>query len=297
MASGYSIATHGRELTREQVATTLIAPLQAAAVVLQAGPQVFLSQGGVPLRIPKISTVPVTDPWRGENTLIAEVDPTFDELVLLPSSLKSLKILHRFSNELARHSVVGIVSALQNAFVSKLAGILDSAFLVGDGTDGTITGLTNQDGVQDMAGVGAVTIDDLFDAESLLLAANADPSRAAWFLSPRSITSLRKLREGDGAGQYLLTPDVTAAGRYTLLGHPVYVSTQVPEDDGAGTDESTIVLADMSKVAVGIDDDFTTTVLDQTFGNYDQQALRVTCRYDIGLLNAEGVVVLRGVTA
>ncbi len=36
--------------------------------------------------------------------------------------------------------------------------------------------------------------------------------------------------------------------------------------------------------------------LSETFGHYDQLAIRVTCRFDIAPLNPEGIVVLNGVT-
>jgi len=38
------------------------------------------------------------------------------------------------------------------------------------------------------------------------------------------------------------------------------------------------------------------TILDQTFGNYDQQAIRVVARYDAAPLNAQAIVVLSGIT-
>jgi HK97 family phage major capsid protein len=41
----------------------------------------------------------------------------------------------------------------------------------------------------------------------------------------------------------------------------------------------------------------TVTILAERYGDYDQIGIRVTARFDIGLLNAEGVVVLNGVTA
>jgi HK97 family phage major capsid protein len=299
MPSSYNQATKGRELTREQVVDLLVQPLEAAAVVLAAGAHVFDAFGGVPVRVPRISSVALTDAWRLENTLIAEVDPTYDELVLLPSSLPSLKIIHRISNELARNSAVDVVNALKSALVAKIAAELDRAFLSGDGAAGGITGLINQDGVQEITSVGAPSVDDLFDAENMLLTANADPTTAAWFMSPRSLTALRKLRDGSGGagtGPYLLQPDVSAAGRFTLLGHPLYVTSGIPNDDGAGDNESSIVLADMSRVAVGRDDDFSVALLDQTFGNWDQIAIRITARFDIGMLNSEAAVVLRGVT-
>jgi len=35
-------------------------------------------------------------------------------------------------------------------------------------------------------------------------------------------------------------------------------------------------------------------ILDQTFGDYDQQAIRVTARYDAAPLNPEAVVIIEG---
>ena len=129
----------------------------ASTVFLQAGPRIFDSSGGVPLRIPKIAAWSVDDPWRAENTQIAESDPEYDEVMLLPSSLKSLKVLHRFSNELARHSVVNVANVLRDALVRRIALALDRAFLVGDGADDTVLGIANATGVQIMDTVGTPT--------------------------------------------------------------------------------------------------------------------------------------------
>ncbi|HVL06420.1 MAG TPA: phage major capsid protein [Egibacteraceae bacterium] len=295
MASGYTSASGGATLTREQVESILIEPLKAQAVVLAARPRLFFSNGGVPLRIPRLDAFDLTDPWRSENTLIKEEDPDFGEVVLLPSSLKSLKVLHRISNELARHAVTDIANTLGTAMVSEVARAFDAAALVGTGAANTVTGLANSTGVQTTAGVGTPTVDDLYDAEGKLMAANANPATAAWFMAPRDLTALRKQREGAGTGAYLLQPSPTEAGRLTLLGHPVYVTTGIPTNGGAGT-ESKIILADMQQVAVGIDAEPTFTILDQTYGDWDQVALRVVARMDIAPLNPAGVVVLTGVT-
>ena len=296
MPSGYQSATGGATLTAPQVEQILIAPLKARAVVLQAGSRIFYSRGGVPLRIPRLDSVTLNDPWRSENTLIAETDPTLGEVVLLPSSLKSLKVLHRISNELARHAVTDIANTLGGALVGEVARNADAAFVVGDGAANTVRGLANATGVQVTAATGTPTVDKLYDAENKLMAANADPATAAWFMAPRDLTALRKQREGAGTGAYLLQPSPTEAGRMTLLGHPVYVSTGIPVNGGAGTNESRIILADLQQVAVGIDMEPTFTILDQTFGDWDQVALRIVCRMDIAPLNPAGVVVLTGVT-
>lgn len=291
MASGYTTTAGGGALTQEQVAALLVEPLLASAVVLAAQPRIFTSQG-VPLRVPKITALDLADPWRAENTLIAESDPTYGELVLLPSTLKSLKVIHRISNELARNAVTDVANVLSAALVARVANAIDKAFLVGDGAASTILGIANATGVQAMAAVGSPTVDDLHDAIGLAMQANAKPS--AWFMNPRDLVSLRKVKDTSGA--YLVHPDPAQAAGYTLLGLPVHVTTQIPRNGGVGVNESRIILADMSQVAVGRDQDVTVTLLSERYGDFDQVGIRVTARFDVGVLNAEGVVVLNGVT-
>jgi HK97 family phage major capsid protein len=74
------------------------------------------------------------------------------------------------------------------------------------------------------------------------------------------------------------------------------VTTQVSAAGGVGTNESTIILADMSQVTVGRDLDISVVLLEERYADFDQIGIRVTARFDIAPLNAEGVVVLRGVT-
>jgi HK97 family phage major capsid protein len=296
MPSGYSTTAAGGALVPEQVAALLIEPLLAEAVVLRARPRIFTAQGA-PVLVPKILSLDLADAWRSENTLIGESDPIYGEVQLLPTALKSLKVLHRLSNELARNAGQNVAQALSVALVRRVANAVDKAFLVGDGASSTIVGLANQTGVQSVAAVGSPTVDDLHDAEGLLLTANGSPESAAWFLAPRTLTSLRKLREGGATGAYLLQPDPAEGGGYQLLGHPVFVTTQIPVNTGAGANESVIILADMSQVAVGRDQDISVTLLPERFADFDQLGIRVTARFDIAPLNAAAIVVLRGVTA
>lgn len=295
MPSGMDQTGGGRELTAEQVVAMLVEPLMAQSVVLRAGPRIFTTSGGAPVRVPTIieyeigqsgasPTVGGSDMsyWYGENEQIEDTDPEFGEVTLLPSNLKSIKVLHRFSNELARLAVVNIANALRDAIVRRVALAIDRAFLLGDGAGNTVRGLVHLPDVQEMSYGGTVTVDDLIDAEGLALEANASPS--AWFLNPAAWTALQKQREGAGTGQYLLTPDPTQAGVMRLRGLPAYPTTQLP----AGT----LMLADMSQVAVARDVDASVKLLDQTFGDFDQLALRVVTRMDIAALNPEGVVVM-----
>lgn len=280
------------ELTAEQVQRILVAPLADQSVFLAAGPRIFDSAS--PVRIPKMGG-PITDPgWTGENELIPERDVTFDEVTLLPSTMKSVKVLTRFSNELARQSVVSLDAALKDRLVRDVADKLDSQLLSASG-DGITTprGLFAYAGTQTLAVNGPLTLDNLLDAEGLVLAANVNVAAVRWLITSGDFVGLRKTK--DTTGQYIVQPNVAAGAGYTLLGHPVTVTNRLPNTTGA-TPTGRAALVDFSQIAVARDVAPSVKVLDQTFGEYDQMALRVVARYDAAPLNAEAVVALTGIT-
>ena len=162
----------------------------------------------------------------------------------------------------------------------------------GDGTT-TPRGLFAWSGTQSLDVAGPLTLDHLHDAEGAALAANVDPAAVRWLLRSREFTTLRK--EKDTTGRFLIQPDPTEAGAYRLLGHPVTVTNRLP-DTTATPATGRAALVDFSQVALARDTDPSVTILDQTFGDYDQQALRVVARYDAAPLNPEAVIVLRGIT-
>jgi HK97 family phage major capsid protein len=283
--------TTAPELTAEQVQRILVQPLEAESRFLASGPRIFDSANQI--RIPKMGGA--TSPsWHGENEQITEQDVDFDEIVLLPSTMKSIKVLTRFSNELARQSVVALDAALKARLVRDVAATLDAQLFSASG-DGIATpkGMFAWTGTQTLPVDGALTLDHLHDAEGLVLAANVDPSRVRWIMTSREFVELRKVK--DTQGRYLIQPDPTEAGAYRLLGHGVTVTNRVPDTTGA-TPTGRAALVDFSQIAVARDQSPSVKVLDQTFGDYDQQALRVTARYDAAPLNPEAVVKLTGIT-
>ncbi|WP_454835134.1 phage major capsid protein [Rhodococcus qingshengii] len=286
-----STAGAGSVLSAEQITNIVTVPLQKASVFLASGPTIIDSHG--PVRIPTY-TGSTSPSWHGENELIDEVEPTFSEVLLLDPKIESIKSLHRYSNELARQSIVETIGAIQSRMITDVAGKIDDTFIAGTGAGGTQPkGILNYTGTQEILTVGVPTIDKLHDAEGLALGAEIDPTRLRWFMHSRDFVNIRKIK--DSAGRYLVQPDVTQSGAYMLLGHPVVVTNRIPVNGGTGTNESSIVLADMSMITVARDLSPTVTLLDQTFGDFDQQAIRVVCRYDAAPVNPKGIVVLRGV--
>lgn len=264
------------QLIREQVSSILIEPLEAESVVLDSGVRIF--DTAEPLRIPKL-TGSDEPSWVGESELIPEHDVDFDEVALMPTSRKSVKTLIKFSNEVLRQSVIGLDSVLKARLVSDVARKLDTAFLTGDGSDHTVTGIINQEGVQEAA-LNASEPDSFLDALALATAAEVTPNR--WFLSGDDFASLRKVK--DKNNKYILEADITRDTTYRLFGVPVTVTNKLSQGQG--------ILADTSEIAVARDTNPTVTVLSERYAEYDQQAIRVTARFDLGLLRPEGVIVL-----
>ncbi|RBP64140.1 HK97 family phage major capsid protein [Brevibacterium sanguinis] len=264
------------ELLKEQVSALLIQPLEAQSIFLSSGVRIF--DTAEPLRIPKLvsSSSPA---WVGEGELIPEHDVNFDEVTLMPRDRKSIKTLIRFTNELLRQSTVGLDAVLKERLVSDVSRKLDTAFLVGDGTNGSVTGIVNQAGAQ-QAVLDTTNPDSLLDALAMASAAEVTPTR--WFISGTDFFALRKLKDADG--KYLIVSDLTAGASYTLFGIPVTVTNKLPTGKA--------VLANMAEVAVARDTNPTVKLLDQRYAEFDEQAIRVTARFDLGLLHPEGVIVL-----
>lgn len=280
------------ELTTEQVQKILVQPLEQKSLFLASGPRIFDSNGSQ-IRIPKMGG-PTAPAWHGENELITEQDATFDEVVLLPSTMKSIKVITRYSNELARQSIVSLDAALKDRLVTDVAATLDTAFFgsTGDGIT-TPQGMLAWVGTQTVdAGGEAIDLDILLDAWGKALAANVDMTKLRWFMRPGAFTALRKIKEATGSNKYVLTPDASQDGVFRLFGTQVVITSRLPLD--AETQQS-VVLADMSQVAVARDLAPTVKVLTERYADYDQQALRVIARYDVGTLNPEAVVKITNV--
>lgn len=267
------------ELLNDQVAALLVQPLEAASVVLSSGVRIFDTPGQ--LRIPKLTGSSAVG-FVGENQEIPSTHATtFDEVVLMPTDRKSIKVIERFSRESVRQSVIGLDAVLKARLLKVVGDQLDTALLTGDGTDDSITGIIEQDDVQ-TAELDVTDADSLLDAIGKAVAAEVTPNR--WFLNGEDFIELRKLKEATDSSKYLLEADVTRDATYRLFGIPVTVTNKL--------DPGVAVLADTSNIAVARDVAPSITVLSERYAEWDQIGLRVTTRYDLGLLHPEAVIVL-----
>ena len=281
------------ELTAEQVQNVLVQPLLEKSQFLACGPTIINTAG--PVRLPKAAKFDGSDlGWTGESELIPEVDAEFEEMSLMPSTMKSVKVITRYSNELARQSVISLDSAIKSRMVGDVAAKLDTQFFSAGG-DGITTprGLFNLPGSQTVSVGGALTYDVLLDAWGRALGANVNMSSLKWVMTPGDFVGLRKIK--DSGGKYIMTPDVTQDGVFRLFGSPVVVTSRVPNtSDSKPTGRAALV--DFSQVVVAQDLAPSVTILKERYADYDEQAIRVVSRYDVGALNPEAVVVLDKIT-
>lgn len=270
-------------LIQSEVASLLVQPLEQASTFLAAGPTILDSSS--PVRVPRIVNG-VTAGFVAEGAQITDGDVAFDEVTLLPSTLKGLKVLVKLSNELIRTSVVGLESVLQTRLVTDVANTLDAALWDGAGASNTIKGILRQTGI-------ATGVLNLADPDSLIdgLAAaqgnKVTPSH--WVMTAASFAKLRKLKVGGGDARYLMDPNTIQNGtEFRLLGLPVIITDNIPN----ASSKARVALVDFSKVVVARDVNAEVKILDQTFGDYDSIGIRVVSRWDTALLQAKAVTLL-----
>ena len=290
--------TEGGALTIAQVVRILVQPLQQASIFLSSGVQIFDTNGS-PVRIPKQAPSLAPLAFVGENEQIPEENPVFDEVTLLPSTMKSVKVITRFSSELARQSVIALDQALQSRLVYDVTATLDATLMASATTDGTVpTGLLNYPGVQTLAVGGALSLDNILDAWGLAAGAFVDLSRVRLFMRSETYVALRKIKAGSALNSYALGGvDATNAVGPNIMGIPVTVTNRIPITGATGSHVTQAVLADMSQVAVARDLAPSVRILTERYAEFDQLALRTIARYDAAPLNAQAIVKLTGITA
>lgn len=263
-------------LQQSEIASLLVQPLESESVFLASGPKILDTNG--PIRIPRIASG-LTVGFVGEGAQIPESSVGLDEVSMLPSNLKSLKVISRVTSEVLRSSAQSLDAILKQRLATDTAKALDVALFTGNGNANTIKGLLNQTGVA--TGVlDATKTDSLLDGIGIARANEVRPNR--WFLSPADYLAIRKIK--DTSGKYILQPDLTATGQEVLFGVPVTVTAQIPTGKAA--------LVDMNLVAVARDMAPSITVDSSRYFDTDEVALRVVTRYDLALLQPKAVTIL-----
>lgn len=280
-------STTAHQLIREQVLAVL-APLKEQSVFLAAGPRIIDTAG--PLRIPFGPTFdagPVVMTAEAEE--IPEIEAAWTDMQMLPSTMKSFKRIHRYTNEITRMSAVAVEPMLRTGLVARLAADVDTQLLgaTGDGIT-TPRGLGAYQGVQTLAVGGALTVDHILDAQGLLMKANAPTSGLTLFIRPDDYLAIRGTKDAV-LGGWILDSDVNHGDLMRpILGCKVVPTTRIAE--------GTAYVLHAPSIAVARDVNPAVTILTERYAEFDEIGIRVVVRLDAAPLYPAAIVRLTGIT-
>lgn len=218
---------------------------------------------GGTLTIPKYdeTTQKITMAYATEFTALTSTSGKFVSISLsgfLAGALTKVSI------SLVNNSKFDIVSYVIGKMADAVSEWLENELI--NGTTDKITGLSSVSASVTAGAATAVTSDELIDLQESI----PDKLQAGciWIMSRTTRKAIRKLKDGDG--NYLLNKDATAKWGYSLFGHDVYVSDNMP-DMAAG--KSAIFYLDPKGLAVKISENASVQVLREKFA--DEHAVGV----------------------
>lgn len=164
--------------------------------------------------------------------------------------------LSKVSVSLINNARFDIVGYVVNKIAQSIAEFLEKELIVGT---------TNIKGITDASYEGkgvvkvetatkdVVTADDLIDTQAALKMNVQDG--CAWLMNQKMLTTVRKLK--DGNDQYILNPDVRTGFGMELLGKPVMISDEMPDN--------TVVYGNWAAMYVNIHEDINIRQLNEVY--------------------------------
>jgi len=220
-----------------------------------------------------------------------------------------------YSNELLRDSNPAIDSYISRTLVRDIALFQDLQFLEGSGSGSNLTGIRNYSGLTTSSWTAATNgstpvADDLIKMIFDIRKANTEPD--AWIMHPRTLQNIVLLK--DASGRYIFTDNNVWGGPVlnpasgtnfsypgravgTLLGKPVYLSTQISTTQTQGTSSlaSYIILGNFSYCVILERQALEIATSEHVAFNTDQTAVRGLARSAIALTQPKAFSVSTGI--
>jgi HK97 family phage major capsid protein len=295
-----STTTKGGFLVDTAYSRDFIALLRPRVVIRSMGARsVPMPDGNLTMRKQTGNT---TAAYVGERTPAPVTSLTVGELKM---SAKTLRALVPITNQLIRRASYGVDAMVRDDLVTSAAIKEDQQFLRGVASATAPAGLRNlilAGNVLTMtANPTLVTVtSDLGRLRLRVINANVPMAKCGWIMSPRSKMFLENLRDGNGN---IAFPTVAQG---SLYGYPIGVTTSVPDNLGAGTNESEIYFGDFEQFLIG--DTYQVTLAASTEAAYDdngtirsafsndETVIRLIEEHDTQLRYDVAFAVLTGVT-
>lgn len=186
--------------------------------------------------------------WGGEIEQIEEGEPSLDQLVMRPFQQK---VLVPVSNTLLRRGGPRVSTMVRNSTLRAMAIGEDKVFLTSPGSEHRPKGLKfwapSQNRLNAQQSFNLTTVnEDLGSLVLVLEEANVPMTSPCWFIAPRTKQYLLQLQNSQG---FYVFRDEMIKG--TLWGIPYEATTNIVRNEGAGSNESTIYLADCDELMLG----------------------------------------------
>lgn len=295
----------GGFLVAEDVSSEIIELLRPASVIMQSQPIVMPMPSGN-MTMNRQATGSAAS-YIGEQRDVPATAISFGQVKL---SAKKLAALIPVSNDLIRSASVAADRVVRDDLVLSLATRGDLAFIRGSGTEFSPRGLRFQhEGLPTatthvLAANATVNLanvtNDLGRLELALMNSDVPMVRPTWLMAPRTLVFLQNIRDGNGNFAFPETQNMQ------LRGKPIRLTTQIPANLGAGTNESELYLVDFGHVVVGehmgIEIATSTEAAYRDAANAlqaafsrDETVMRAIQQHDIGVRHLPAVAILTAV--
>ncbi|KUO53188.1 MAG: hypothetical protein APF82_00955 [Sphingomonadales bacterium BRH_c42] len=237
--------TKGGFLVDEAYSSDFIDILRPRVVIRQMGARTIpMPEGNLTTRK---KTAGTTASYVGERVPAPATGATVGQITM---SAKRLTALVPITNQLIRRASMNVQMMIRDDLIEGVAVKEDQQFLRGTGSATAPTGLRNliaagnviaSGGASALASVRA----ELGKLRLAVLNANIPMTQCGYIMSPRSLIFLESLNDANGNKAF---PEV-AEGRLGM--YPIGVTTSVPDNLGAGTNESEIYFGDFAQFMIG----------------------------------------------
>jgi HK97 family phage major capsid protein len=216
--------------------------------------------------------------WVAESTAVTESNQTFGQVTL---QAKTLGTFTDMSRKALMNTVPSIEQVVREDLLATIATEIDRVCLEGydAGNAAEPVGVINTSGIGNVttaADGAALTWTDCTNIWKAVATDNADTDSMAWITSPSVVAHMMNIDRASGANNFILN-DLKDG----LLGFPIRVTTQSPDDlgQGSGTNLSALTLGNWADLLVGFWGGLTLNVDDTTLGT--QGARRIICLQDM----------------
>lgn len=260
------------------LAEKIIDLLRPRVIVRKAGAETSPLPAGQMRRARMIGGA--TAAYSGEGLPAGMSQQEFDSV---DQSFKKLTAFVGVTSELIRFSTVNIARTIRNDVIKAMAAREDIAFLRNDGTGGRPKGLRHWvlPANWNTCDATVVAVEAfLRGCVSRVEDADVMMTSPGWGMRASAKNFLANLRDGAGNKVY---PSIDANG--TLHGYPIYTSSQIPNNLGAGADTE-IYFADFAEMMIG--DAMTLTIKTSDAASFvdDQGATRSAFQEDLTVMRA-----------